>query len=122
MAAFSSVLLRRAPSWWAGEIREVGGRGTVREELEQGVDDLLRLPVRPGRLGAVHHSGDVPLLGGHPPRGLPPGQVFHAAGPSEGGWTICAIHDSPKMAAGIPGGFTAPLQESTFEVDTQPSA
>ena len=68
----------------------------------------------------------------HPSDGsLPAGQVFHAAGPSEGGWTIVAIHDSqgswetfrdttlmPAMAAGIDGGFTAPPTETAFEVDT----
>jgi hypothetical protein len=69
----------------------------------------------------------------HPSDGsLPAGQIFHAAGPSADGWTIVAIHDSregwehfrdgtlmPKMSAGIEGGFTAPPQETTFEVDTQ---
>ena len=32
----------------------------------------------------------------HPPSGLPEGQTFHAAGSSEGGWTIVAIHDSKE--------------------------
>ncbi len=63
---------------------------------------------------------------------LPEGQVFHAAGASDGGWTVVAIHDSqeswerfrdgvlmPRMAQGIEGGFTAPPQETTFEVHTQ---
>ena len=72
----------------------------------------------------------------HPADGsLPPGQLSHIAGPSADGWTIVAIHDSkenwetfrddvlmPKMAAGIPGGFTAPPQESGFEVFTNVSA
>jgi hypothetical protein len=66
----------------------------------------------------------------HPGRGsLPKGQIFHAAGPSPGGWTIVAIHDSkeswqrfrddilmPTMKKGIKGGFTAPPQETAFEV------
>ena len=73
-------------------------------------------------VGAVHRSDGS----------LPAGQVFHAAGPSDGGWTIVAIHDSreswerfrdetlvPQMSKGIEGGFTAPPQESTFEVFTQ---
>jgi hypothetical protein len=68
----------------------------------------------------------------HPAGGLPEGQVFHAAGPSEGGWTIVAIHDSqeswerfrdgvlmPRMAQGIEGGFAAPPQETAFEVHNQ---
>jgi len=72
----------------------------------------------------------------HPGAGsLPEGQVFHVAGPSDGGWTIIAIHDSqdswerfrdgvlmPRMAQGIEGGFTAPPQETTFEVYNQVTA
>ena len=70
-------------------------------------------------IGAVHPAGG----------GLPEGQTFHAAGPSAGGWTIVAIHDSreswerfrdgvlgPHMQEGIEGGFTAPPEETTFEV------
>ena len=73
-------------------------------------------------VGAVHPSDGS----------LPAGQQYHAAGPSADGWTIVAIHDSleswetfrdgtlmPTMAAGIEGGFTAPPQESTFEVHTE---
>ena len=70
-------------------------------------------------LAAVHGSGD----------GLPDGQIFHAAGQSDGGWTIVAIHDSkeswerfrndilmPAMMSGIAGGFTTPPQETGFDV------
>ena len=69
----------------------------------------------------------------HPADGsLPPGQIFHAAGPSADGWIIVALHDSkeswesfrdgtlvPAMQAGIEGGFTAPPSERTFEVQNQ---
>jgi hypothetical protein len=69
----------------------------------------------------------------HPADGsLPAGQTFHAAGPSDDGWLIVAIHDSkeswesfrdgtliPTMRAGIEGGFTAPPAERTFEAQTQ---
>ena len=72
----------------------------------------------------------------HPDDGsLPEGQLFHAAGPSDDGWTIVAVHDSkeswerfrdgvlmPRMAQGIDGGFTAPPQETTFEVYNQVTA
>jgi hypothetical protein len=71
-------------------------------------------------IAAVHPSRDT----------LPQGQVFHAAGPSAGGWTIVAIHDSkeswerfrdgtlmPRMQQGIEGGFQSPPQETAFEVD-----
>jgi hypothetical protein len=85
----------------------------------------------------VHHFAggtkaqyEASLAAVHPSKGqLPKGQIYHAAGPSKGGWTIVAIHDSkeswerfrdstlmPKMKAGIKGGFAAPPQETTFEV------
>jgi len=67
----------------------------------------------------------------HPGAGLPDGQIFHAAGPSEGGWTIMAVHESkeswekfrdgvlvPSMQKGIPGGFTAPPTETAMELHT----
>ena len=69
-------------------------------------------------LAAVHPSRDT----------LPEGQFFHAAGPSEGGWTIVAFHDSkeswyrfrddvlmPRLQAGVEGGFTTPPRETAFE-------
>jgi hypothetical protein len=66
----------------------------------------------------------------HPSRkSLPKGQIFHAAGPSAGGWTIVAVHDSkeswerfrdgiltPRLQKGIKGGFTTPPQETSFDV------
>jgi hypothetical protein len=73
-------------------------------------------------IGAVHPSRDQ----------LPEGQTFHAAGPSTGGWTVVAIHESqeswerfrddilmPRMQAGIPGGFEGPPEETAFEVYNQ---
>jgi len=71
-------------------------------------------------LGAVHPDNG---------RGLPKGQIFHAAGPSKGGWTIVAVHESkqswerfrdevlmPKLQAGVKGGFSGQPQETVFEV------
>jgi hypothetical protein len=70
-------------------------------------------------IAVVHPSADE----------LPDGQIFHAAGPSDGGWTILAVHDSkeswesfrdyilmPRMQAGIEGGFAAPPQETQIDV------
>ena len=70
-------------------------------------------------IAAVHPSRDR----------LPAGQIFHAAGPSAGGWTIMAVHDSkeswerfrdqilvPRLQKGIEGGLIGPPQESEFEV------
>jgi hypothetical protein len=87
--------------------------------------------------GIVHHfpggneeQYEAVLEAVHPSQGgLPDGQTFHAAGPSEGGWTIVAIHESqeswerlrddtlmPAMQAGIEGGFSGSPQETAFEV------
>jgi len=70
-------------------------------------------------IAAVHPSSDS----------LPRGQIFHAAGPSAGGWTVVAIHDSkesweqfrdeilmPRMRQGIKDGFTTPPEETAFSV------
>lgn len=63
--------------------------------------------------------------------GLPDGQIFHAAGASEGGWTIVAVHESqesweafrdgillPRFEQGIEGGFAAPPVETGFDTHT----
>ena len=89
--------------------------------------------------GIVHHfpggtreQYEASIAAVHPGAGrLPEGQIFHAAGPSEGGWTIVAVHDSresweqfrdgilvPRMQQGIAGGFPTPPQETAIEVDT----
>ena len=86
--------------------------------------------------GIVHHfpggtkeQYEASLAAVHPSRdSLPDGQIFHAAGASNGGWTILAVHESkesweqfrdgilmPRMQAGIEGGFPAP-QETAFEI------
>jgi len=87
--------------------------------------------------GVVHQFKDgtkdqyeASIAAVHPADGsLPAGQVFHAAGPSDDGWTIVAVHESkesweafrdgilmPRMQAGIEGGFTAPPEETVFDV------
>lgn len=89
------------------------------------------------KYGIVHHfpggtkaQYDAVLTAVHVTKdSLPEGQLFHAAGQSAGGWTVIAVHDSkeswerfrdtilmPRMKQGISGGFTAPPQETTFEV------
>ncbi|MGE0025617.1 MAG: hypothetical protein AB7O78_06390 [Thermoleophilia bacterium] len=89
--------------------------------------------------GVVHHfpqgtreQYEASLAAVHPgPDTLPDGQVFHAAGPGDGGgWTIVAIHDTreswerfrdevllPALGAGVEGGFTTPPEERTFDID-----
>ena len=67
---------------------------------------------------AVHPAGG----------GLPAGQVYHAAGPTDGGWLIAAVWDSraafdsflhdtllPTLP-NVKGGFAGPPQERTSEV------
>ena len=87
--------------------------------------------------GIIHHfpggtkeQYEASLAAVHPgPGQLPEGQTFHAAGPSEGGWTIFAVHDSqaswekfrdeilmPRMQAGIEGGLPGPPEERTIDL------
>lgn len=87
--------------------------------------------------GIVHHfpggtkeQYEASLAAVHPSDGsLPDGQIFHAAGPSAGGWTIMAVHESqsswerfrdltllPKLQAGIEGGFATPPIETEIDV------
>ena len=89
--------------------------------------------------GIVHHfpggtkeQYEASVGAVHPSDGsLPEGQLFHAAGASEGGWTILAVHESkaswekfrdntlmPSMQAGIEGGFTSPPQETEVDIST----
>lgn len=87
--------------------------------------------------GIVHHfpggtkeQYDASIAAGHPSADrLPEGQIFHAAGPSAGGWTVMAVHDSqeswerfrdeilmPRMQAGIEGGFTTLPEETAIDL------
>ena len=87
--------------------------------------------------GVIHHfpggtkeQYEASIAAVHPGEGrLPDGQISHLAGPSAGGWTIVAVHDSkeswerfrdgilmPRMQQGIAGGFTTPPQETAIDV------
>jgi hypothetical protein len=80
--------------------------------------------------GATKEQYEASIAAVHPSKDtLPKGQIFHAAGPSPGGWTIVAIHDSkeswerfrdgilmPRLQQGIKGGFSTVPQETVFEV------
>jgi hypothetical protein len=63
----------------------------------------------------------------HPPGGLPDGQIYHAAGPSDGGILIAAVWESKehadrfvqeKLLPSMPveGGFTGQPEERTAEI------
>jgi hypothetical protein len=72
--------------------------------------------------GGTKEQYEASIAAVHPgPGQLPEGQIFHAAGPSEGGWMVMAVHESqaswekfrdeilmPRMEAGIEGGFPTP--------------
>ncbi len=80
--------------------------------------------------GGTSDQYEASIAAVHPGAGLlPEGQVFHAAGPSEGGWTILAVHESqeswegfrdgtllPRMQQGIEGGFATPPTETTIDL------
>ncbi len=80
--------------------------------------------------GGTKEQYEASIKAVHPGKdSLPAGQIYHAAGPSAGGWTIIAVHESreswerfrdsilmPRMRQGIKGGFESPPQETTFEV------
>ena len=80
--------------------------------------------------GGTKEQYEASIAAVHPSRkSLPKGQIFHAAGPSAGGWTIMVVHDSkeswerfrdgilmPRMQQGIKGGFTTTPQETSFDV------
>ena len=63
----------------------------------------------------------------HPPDGLPQGQIYHAAGPTEGGILIAAVWDSKESAdrfmnevlmpsLPVEGGFSGEPEERLAEV------
>jgi hypothetical protein len=80
--------------------------------------------------GGTESQYEASIAAVHPNDGsLPPGQIFHAAGRSEGGWTIIAVHESqeswekfrdgtlmPRMQAGIDGGFAGPPDETAVDL------
>ncbi len=81
--------------------------------------------------GGTKEQYEATIAAVHPSKtSLPKGQIFHAAGPYAGGWSIVAIHESrenweqfrdsvlmPRMKQGIKGGFAVAPQEMAFEVD-----
>jgi hypothetical protein len=78
--------------------------------------------------GGTKDQYEAVLGAAHPSGALPPGQVYHAAGPTEGGWLIVAVWDSKddcdSFVSGTlmpalektTGGFAGPPQQRTAEV------
>ena len=54
--------------------------------------------------GGTKDQYEKSLAAVHPSKsGLPAGQIFHAAGPSAGGWTIMAVHDFQGELGAVSG-------------------
>ncbi len=78
--------------------------------------------------GGTEDQYRAAIAAAHPAEGLPPGQTYHAAGPTDGGWLVVAVWtdkdacDAFVTGTLIPslqttqGGFTAPPQERTAEI------
>ena len=77
--------------------------------------------------GGTEQQYQATVAAVHPPDGLPQGQTYHAAGPTEGGILIAAVWDSKadadrfiseKLMAGPPveGGLQGPPEERSAEV------
>lgn len=78
--------------------------------------------------GGTEEQYNASLAAAHPSDGLPEGQTYHAAGPTEGGWLVVAVWDSKescdrfieeKLAPNlgkVEGAFTGPPVERTAEV------
>ena len=82
--------------------------------------------------GGTQEQYDAEIAVVHPHGGtnLPDGQLFHAAGPVEGGYLIIAVHDSRAswetfrdgtllpLAPTVVGGFQGPPTETDIDLHT----
>ena len=80
--------------------------------------------------GGTAEQYEATLDAVHPPDRLPDGQVYHAAGPTDGGWLIVAVWDSKEacdrfitdtLMPALPtleGGLAGPPEERSAEVQT----
>jgi hypothetical protein len=77
--------------------------------------------------GGTEEQYRTMLANVHPSAGLPQGQVYHAAGPTEGGLLIAAVWDSKQSAdrfmeevllpsLPVEGGFSGQPEERVAEV------
>jgi len=77
--------------------------------------------------GATEEQYRATIAVVHPPNGLPDGQIYHAAGATEGGFLIAAVWDSKEdsdrfvsytLMASMPveGGFQGQPEERAAEV------
>lgn len=79
--------------------------------------------------GATEEQYNATVAVVHPAGGLPDGQIYHAAGPTDGGILIAAVWNSKeeadrfvqeKLLASMPiaGGFAGQPQERASEIST----
>ncbi len=77
--------------------------------------------------GGTKEQYRATLAAVHPPSGLPAGQIYHAAGPTDGGFLIAAVWDSKQssdrfvsgaLMASMPveGGFEGQPHERAAEI------
>lgn len=77
--------------------------------------------------GATEDQYRTMLAAVHPADGLPAGQTYHAAGPTEGGYLVAAVWDSKESAdrfvndvlmarSPVPGGFAGHPEQRVAEV------
>jgi hypothetical protein len=78
--------------------------------------------------GGTAEQYQAVLQAAHPGGALPPGQTYHAGGPTDGGWLIAAVWNSREafetflhdtllpVLQNTKGGFAGPPQERTAEV------
>ncbi len=84
--------------------------------------------------GGTEQQYQAVLDAAHPAEGLPAGQLYHVAGPAEGGWLIVAVWDSKDsfdsfvrdtlMPAlqDVDGGFAGPPEQRAAEVANEVKA
>lgn len=77
--------------------------------------------------GGTAEQYEVVIGAAHPAGGLPAGQLYHAAGPTEGGWLVVAVWDSKETfdrflsetllptLSQVSGGFAGPPLERAAE-------
>jgi len=63
--------------------------------------------------GGTKEQYDNVVSVAHPPKGLPEGQIYHAAGPTEGGWLVVAVWDSKDSCDKFVGETLVPALQST---------
>jgi hypothetical protein len=72
--------------------------------------------------GGTEAQYKAAIAAAHPANGLPKGQTFHAAGPTEGGWLVVALWDKKADSDAFVSGTLLPAlrnSESAFNSPPQ---